>query len=152
MMGEISWAELQGYMIPMLLRDSDQMSMAVGLEIRVPFLDHKLVEEVLSLPQKYKKGKGVKPLLVESFHSELPIEVYNRPKQGFALPMDNWIRGPLWDFTCEGICAASELLKISELNKVQLQFNNRQLHWTRLWNWSILGHWLLQNKCLTPSR
>ena len=70
-------------------------SMAVGLEIRVPFVDHVLVEEVLSFPQRLKKGKGVKPLLVEAFVNELPREVYDRPKQGFALPMDDWIRGPL---------------------------------------------------------
>src|SRR5690606_15064545 len=77
-MGQISWAEIYGYMIPMLLRDSDQMSMAVGLEIRIPFLDHHLVEAVLSLSQKHKKGNVVKPLLVEAYKDELPSEVYNR--------------------------------------------------------------------------
>ena len=51
----ISWAELAGYMRRMLLRDADQMSMAVSLEMRVPFLDHELVEYVLGLPASEKK-------------------------------------------------------------------------------------------------
>ena len=101
-------------MLPMLLSDSDQMSMAVGLEIRVPFLDHKLVEEVLSMPQRFKTGSGIKPLLVEAFRTELPGKVYNRPKQGFVLPMDAWIRGPLSEFTNEGIAAAEEIIGIDE--------------------------------------
>ena len=141
-MGKISWAEMQGYMIPMLLRDSDQMSMAVGLEIRVPFLDHLLVEEVISMPAKFKKGKGVKPLLVEAFRDVLPNEVYNRPKQGFELPMDEWIRGPLREFTKQGINAAAEFINIKEPLLQMEIFESGKLHWTRVWKWSVLGHWL----------
>ncbi|MBC6609137.1 asparagine synthase (glutamine-hydrolyzing) [Hymenobacter sp. BT188] len=141
-MGKISWAEIYGYMVPMLLRDSDQMSMAVGLEIRVPFLDHCLVEAVLGCPQKYKAGPGIKPLLVEAFRSELPQEVYNRPKQGFALPMDEWLRGPLSDFLNEGITAAADSLSLSEPLQLLESFHKGHLHWARVWNWSVLGHWL----------
>lgn len=148
-MAMISWSEIHTYMIPMLLRDSDQMSMKVGLEIRVPFLDHTLVEEMLNLPQKYKKGTGVKPLLVEAFQEELPVEVYNRPKQGFSLPMNDWVRGPLADFSKEGVLAASEILSLSE-PIIQLEnFHNGNLHWTRIWNWCVLGHWLVKQKELT---
>lgn len=145
-MGRISWAEMQGYMIPMLLRDSDQMSMAVGLEIRVPFLDHRLVEEMLCFPQKYKIGKGVKPLLIEAFKDELPIEVYSRPKQGFVLPLQNWIQGPLLDFTNEGVNAAAELLKLNEPLLQRDLFLSGQLHWTRVWKWCVLGHWLAKQR------
>jgi asparagine synthase (glutamine-hydrolysing) len=141
-MGTISWAEIYGYMIPMLLRDSDLMSMAVGLEIRVPFLDHSLVETVLCLSQKLKKGRGTKPLLVEAFRDELPIEVYNRPKQGFTLPMDEWMRGPLEGFTYEGLVAAADLLNLNEPLHQNLLFKRGHLHWTRVWKWSVLGHWL----------
>ena len=141
-MGDISWSEIQGYMLPMLLTDSDQMSMAVGLEIRVPFLDHDLVEEVLSMPQRFKTGSGIKPLLVEAFCTELPMEVYNRPKQGFVLPMDAWIRGPLSEFTDEGVAAAEEIIGIGEPVKQKNNFLQGNLHWTRVWNWCVLGHWL----------
>ncbi len=140
-MGQISWGEIQGYMIPMLLRDSDQMSMAVALEIRVPFLDHQVVETVLAMPQRYKRGKGVKPLLVEAFRNQLPTAVYDRPKQGFALPMDAWIRGPLSSFTEEGTAMAADLFKLSAPTESWLAFQRQEIHWTRLWTWSVLGHW-----------
>lgn len=146
LMGMISWAEIHGYMIPMLLRDSDQMSMAVGLEIRVPFLDHQLVEEILGLPQKYKKGPGIKSLLVEAFRSELPREVYDRPKQGFSLPMDDWIKGPLADFSNEGVSAAAELLSLTEPMLRLEDFRKGKLHWTRIWKWCVLGHWLAKQQ------
>src|SRR4029077_12902919 len=77
----ISWAELTGYMRRMLLRDADQMSMAVSLAMRVPFLDHQLVEYVLGLPAAVKKSyRGVKGLLVEACRDLLPVSVYDRPK------------------------------------------------------------------------
>jgi asparagine synthase (glutamine-hydrolysing) len=146
----ISWYEMQSYMIPMLLRDSDQMSMAVGLEIRVPFLDHCLVEEALTLPQQYKMGKGVKPLLVEAFKDELPREVYDRPKQGFALPMEDWIRGPLARFTSDGVQAAADWLGLAEPLQQKTSFDKGNLHWTRVWHWAVLGHWLTDQK--SPGR
>ena len=148
-MAAISWAEIQAYMIPMLLRDSDQMSMAVGLEIRVPFLDHQLVTAVLNMPARYKKGQGVKPLLVDAFLAALPAEVYNRPKQGFALPMDAWMRGPLAAFTNEGLLSAAELLGLAEPLLQKEKFDKKQLHWTRVWLWCILGHWLAKQKAAT---
>ncbi len=148
-MAKISWAEMQGYMCPMLLRDSDQMSMAVGLELRVPFLDHILVEEILSMHQRYKKGIGVKPLLVNAFKDILPVEVYDRPKQGFALPMDDWMKGPLFDFTKQGIYAVVEFTGI-KAPLLQLQrFQQGNQHWTRVWKWSVLGHWLQKQHTLT---
>ena len=145
-MGIISWAEIHSYMVPMLLRDSDQMSMAVGLEIRVPFLDHCLVEEVLSFPQKFKKGYGVKPLLVDAFRADLPTEVYDRPKQGFTLPMEAWIRGPLAEFTREGITTAVDLLHLTEPSRQYKNFQKGVVHWTRVWQWCIFGHWLKSKK------
>ncbi len=145
-MGKISWAEIYGYMIPMLLRDSDQMSMAVGLEIRVPFLDHMLVEEVLSMSQKYKKGFGAKPLLVEAFKIDLPGQVYNRPKQGFSLPMAEWILADLEPFTRQGIQYVSEELELNEPIDQFMKFQRGELHWTRIWHWCVLGHWLVQQK------
>ncbi|HEX6890118.1 MAG TPA: asparagine synthase (glutamine-hydrolyzing) [Chryseolinea sp.] len=144
--GLISWYEIQSYMIPMLLRDSDQMSMAVGLEIRVPFLDHCLVEEALTLPQRYKMGKGVKPLLVEAFKDELPRDVYDRPKQGFALPMSDWIKGPLGTLTNEGVQAAADWLGLAEPLHQKASFDKGNLHWTRVWHWAVLGHWLINQK------
>ncbi len=141
----ISWAELSRYMRHLLLRDSDQMSMAASLELRVPFLDHDLVEYVLSLPadEKTRYG-GVKGLLVESCRDLLPEAVYERPKMGFALPMDDWIRGPLAEFSAEGLrlAEAAGLLPRAALDDLQRDFRVRALHWTRLWSVVVLGHYV----------
>ncbi len=142
---QTSWAELSGYMRHMLLRDSDQMSMAVALELRVPFLDHDLVDYALSLPAAIKEaGDGVKPLLVKSTADLLPRSVYDRPKQGFVLPMSEWMRGPLAGFVTEGLASlrATGLIAARSIAASEESFNAGRLHWTRLWALVVLGHYL----------
>jgi asparagine synthase (glutamine-hydrolysing) len=142
---EISWAELTGYMRHLLLRDSDQMSMAVSLELRVPFLDHQLVEFVLGLPETQKRnGKMPKALLIESCRDLLPPSVYQRPKMGFGLPMDQWMRGPLLSFVKEGLQLAVARTGLAEgvIQSLQQQFQKHKLHWTRIWSLVVLGHYL----------
>ncbi|MDQ6656140.1 MAG: asparagine synthase (glutamine-hydrolyzing) [Verrucomicrobiota bacterium] len=139
----VSWAELTGYMRRMLLRDSDQMSMAVSLELRVPFLDHELVEYVLGLPAAQKqRGTGVKWLLVEACRDLLPASVYDRPKRGFVLPMRSWMQGPLAAFVATGLREASqrELLPETFVREMSAAFERDELHWTRLWSIVVLGH------------
>jgi asparagine synthase (glutamine-hydrolysing) len=141
---QVSWAELTGYMRRMLLRDADQMSMAVSLEMRVPFLDHALVEYVLGLPVVAKKRyAGVKGLLVEACRDLLPLSVYDRPKAGFVLPMKQWMRGPLAPFVEEGLRETIErtLLRESFVDLLRANFQQGKLHWTRLWAVVVLGHY-----------
>jgi asparagine synthase (glutamine-hydrolysing) len=140
----ISWAELTGYMRRMLLRDADQMSMAVSLEMRVPFLDHELVEYVLGLPAAVKKSyPGVKGLLVEACRDLLPAAVYDRPKAGFVLPMKQWMRGPLAAFVQDGLneTVARNLLPEFFVKEMRDSFRRERLHWTRLWSLVVLGHY-----------
>ncbi len=93
---EISRLELNGYMTNTLLRDTDAMSMAHSLEVRVPFVDAKLVDYVLSLPGKWKVRKnGPKPLLADAVGDLLPREFMARPKMGFTLPFEKWLQGRL---------------------------------------------------------
>jgi asparagine synthase (glutamine-hydrolysing) len=96
LMSFVSFAESRTYMHDVLLRDSDQMSMAHGLELRVPFLDHPLVEYVVDLPERLK-APGVTPkrLLVESVGAAMPLDVVRRTKRGFVLPFDAWMKGEL---------------------------------------------------------
>src|SRR3954468_4715996 len=132
----ISWAELTGYMRRMLLRDADQMSMAVSLELRVPFLDHDLVEYVLRLPaSQNKRGARPKGLLIEACRDLLPASVYDRPKRGFVLPMREWMLGPLASFVAPGLdeVIARELLAELLVRRLRDSFNTGALHWTRLW-------------------
>ena len=146
---KVSWSELSGYMRHMLLRDSDQMSMANSLELRVPFLDHRLVSYVLGLPEceknKFKFSKG---LLIDAFKDLLPKEVYDRPKMGFELPMKEWMNGPLRDFTREGLDSVVEhsLLDQSGISSLMQDFERNKLHWNRIWSLVVAGHYIKKNK------
>ena len=147
----ISWAELTGYMRRMLLRDSDQMSMAVSLELRVPFLDHELVEYSLGLPAREKQRHGgSKGLLVEACRDLLPPVVYQRHKTGFELPMRAWMKGPLAPFVAEGLreIISQQLLPEPFVAQLREHFERGQLHWTRLWSVVVLAHFVRRNQPL----
>ncbi len=142
---KISWAELTVYMRQMLLRDSDQMSMATSLELRVPFLNRELMEYVLCLPAREKtRHSGVKGLLVQACRDLLPRSVYNRQKMGFTLPMDRWMRGPLKEFSDEGIRSMESvgLINPSAISSLRAKFSDGKIHWTRIWLLVVLGHYL----------
>lgn len=80
----------------------DRMSMAVSLEVRSPMLDHELADVAATVPHEWKirNGQG-KHILIRALGDRLPSELLNRPKMGFALPLAQWLRGPLremlWD-------------------------------------------------------
>lgn len=93
---QVSRLELCGYMGDMLLRDSDVFSMASGIELRVPLLDHKLVEQVVRLPGKWKRpDPRPKPLLIDAVGARLPEVIRRLPKRGFSFPWPVWLAGPL---------------------------------------------------------
>lgn len=87
---------------------------------------------------------GVKGLLVESCRDLLPENVYQRPKMGFGLPMDDWMRGPLASFSTEGLdyLAETNLIPQPVLQKMMDRFLTRSIHWTRLWSLVVLGHYV----------
>jgi asparagine synthase (glutamine-hydrolysing) len=92
----ISALELTAYMRFMLLRDSDVFSMAHGLELRVPLLDHELVAATVNLPGSWKRtAASPKPLLVDAVGSRLPKRVTTLPKRGFTFPWADWFRKDL---------------------------------------------------------
>jgi asparagine synthase (glutamine-hydrolysing) len=93
---QVSRLELTAYMGHMLLRDSDVFSMACGVELRVPLLDHELLTAVVRLPGQWKlSDPRPKPLLIDAAGPRLPTFLHQRPKMGFTLPWGAWIRGPL---------------------------------------------------------
>jgi asparagine synthase (glutamine-hydrolysing) len=146
---QISWAEMNSYMIDTLLRDTDQMSMAHALEVRVPFLDHELVEYVLGLPDIMKTGQGPKPLLVKAMGDLLPRQIIDRPKMGFTLPWEFWMKGELKGF-CETHLKNLGERAIIDKNFVLQMWNSflkgdkRYTH-ARIWHLVVLEHWLSKN-------
>jgi len=92
----VSKHEIDNYMLNTLLRDNDVLSMAHSLEVRPILLDHKLVELAFSLDDNFKVRNGtLKSVLIDSVKDIIPIEVYKKRKQGFAMPFINWMNKPL---------------------------------------------------------
>ncbi len=90
---QAGWIESNLYMQNQLLRDADVMSMAHGVEIRVPFLDRDFVNLAQDICSDIKySGTYPKQLLIDSFKSELPGPVWNRPKMGFSFPFNEWMQ------------------------------------------------------------
>ena len=143
----VSWLELRHYTLNTLLRDTDQMSMANSLEVRVPFLDHCLVETVLALPGRHKaNGHVPKPLLVRALPRPLPDGIVRRQKQGFTLPFDRWLRGPLRaevEATLRCRCAPlAGVLREEGVNQVWQDFLAGRQSWSRPWALYVLKKWV----------
>ena len=133
----LSYLELKFYLQNQLLKDTDFMSMYHSIEVRVPFLDHPLVEYLSSLPPEIKLNirtsdvlrtsdvqKLNKPLLVESVRDLLPQEIFTRSKMGFTFPFQKWFQ---------------ESKKQSALGDSRFT----KIHWSRFWANLVLKNWKL---------
>jgi asparagine synthase (glutamine-hydrolysing) len=149
-LSRVSLFEIQTYMQNVLLRDTDQMSMAVALEVRVPFLDYHLVQYALSIPDEYKYPHSPKKLLVDSLGELLPNEIVNRPKMGFVLPWQQWLKQDLKSFCEKHIIQFSKRSDINESAVMNLWHrflaNDAKISWSRVWHLIILNHWLELNQ------
>ncbi len=105
-----------------LLLKADKMTMANGLELRVPFLDHKLVEFAASLPDVNKLNGDGKSILRKAMRDVLPNQILHRPKKGFPVPIASWLRGPLRQFTRDNLLcsrsACSTYLDQAEVTRI----------------------------------
>ena len=136
------------YMADDILVKVDRAAMANSLETRTPMLDHRLVELAWRMPLKYKihNGQG-KWLLRQVLYKYVPKELIERPKAGFAIPLDSWLRGPLRDWA-ESLLDEKRLIKegyfhprpIREMWQEHLMGkNNWHYH---LWNILMFQAWL----------
>jgi asparagine synthase (glutamine-hydrolysing) len=142
----VSCLEMRSYMVNTLLRDTDAMSMAHSLEVRVPFLHGPLVEFVARLPGSLKSGNGVpKPLLVEAMGDLLPAEVVSQRKRTFTLPWEFWLRGPLKQKVESELNAMAPSLE-PYLNgravaDVWTGFQRKNRSWSRVWSLFVISRW-----------
>jgi asparagine synthase (glutamine-hydrolysing) len=125
---KVTLAELNTYMVNTLLRDSDVMGMAHSLEIRCPFVDHKVIEFGLNLPDTYKiKGLTTKRILKDAFSNMLPSEILRRKKMGFAFPLSIWLkkrnlRDLVEDCLSESAVRRRGLFRFHEIQKVKRSY------------------------------
>ncbi|MBS1581532.1 MAG: asparagine synthase (glutamine-hydrolyzing) [Bacteroidetes bacterium] len=149
LLSQVSLGELSTYLPNILLRDTDQMSMAHALEVRVPFLDHELVELVLGIGDALKYPHTPKPLLVRALGDLLPREIVERPKMGFALPWIQWMRGALREFCAVRLEALGRrgVLHPEALDRTWGGFlaGDMRISWARLWHLVVLEDWLERN-------
>jgi asparagine synthase (glutamine-hydrolysing) len=136
--------ESRMYLQSQLLRDIDAMSMAHGLEVRVPFVDHELVAAVWPALGRHPALVGGKQLLHATLERPLPESVVRHPKQGFTLPFSTWMRGDLAPLVQDGLEHARDAGWIADQAPAQLwnDWTSGRAHWSRPWGVSILGHFL----------
>ena len=144
--GGISWLEMRTYMASTLLRDTDAVSMAQSLEVRVPMLDTPLVEFVGSLPDAgRRRASAQKALLVEALGDLLPQEILAQRKRTFTLPWEEWLRGPLRarleaSFANPAPPLASHL-RPGGVRSVWTEFLAGKTSWSRPWSLYVLNEW-----------
>ena len=144
----VSLFELRSYLGQMLLRDGDVMSMAHGLEVRVPFLDRRIVDFVAALPGPMKmESHRPKPLLLDAAEGAVPKSIWNRSKQGFTFPWEEWLRGRLRPFAEKAMNdkGAFDNLGVDsrEVRRLWDAFLQRRpgLSWSRVWALIVLREW-----------
>ena len=146
----ISWLEMRTYMTSTLLRDTDSVSMARSLEVRVPLLDTPLVEFVGSLPDAARRRPGVqKALLVEALGDLLPKEILTQRKRTFTLPWEEWTRGPLRARMeasfADPAPSLAPYLRPGGVQSVWTDFLAGKTTWSRPWSLYVLNGWCRQH-------
>jgi len=142
--------ELLVYLRNTLLRDTDSMSMAHSLEVRVPLLDHRVTQRVLQLPGRWKlDGRQRKPLLVVAAGRELPAKILHQTKRGFEFPWDQWLRGELRPAVEAALAEPGPVLDSAidwqQVREVWSGFLRGRHHWSRVWMFYVLRQWAAQN-------
>ena len=151
-LSQVTVAELLGYTLNVLLRDTDQFSMASALEVREPFFDFPLVEYVLKVPDAFKYDPSTpKSLLVKALHPLLPDEIVNRPKMGFSFPWKQWLLTDLRSFCEENLnnltkCGLFNAQVIKSEWALFLSSKGEKVSWVKIWQLVVLAHWIKKNQ------
>jgi asparagine synthase (glutamine-hydrolysing) len=145
------YVELNTVLPDSVLMKVDKMSMACGLEVRPPFLDHRVVEFCYSLPTSAKlRGLTTKWLLKHTMRERLPPGIAMRPKQGFSIPMKNWIRGELLELTRDEVFSSrliAEHFRREALERLWQEHQTRRHNHSHLF-WTLLNLALWERQLL----
>lgn len=149
-LSQVSAAEYLGYTQHTLLKDTDQMSMAVSLEVREPFFDHDLVNFMLYVPDSLKHHHNKHSSLVGSVMPMLPKEILHREKQGFLFPWQVWMKNQLRSF-CErriDLLCQRDFINGTNLRLYWKRFleNDPTIRWTEIWLFVVLEYWMEKNQ------
>jgi asparagine synthase (glutamine-hydrolysing) len=131
---------LHGTVLPTILRNFDRLSMAHGIEVRMPFLDWRLVTYTVALPEKAKYAGGISKLVARrAMAGRMPESIRTgKRKIGFNSPMPEWLNGPLVDWTAsllaKRVAAFAELVDEPALEKAVLTLNRN-----KSWDWEVAG-------------
>jgi len=142
------WFDQRFYLTDDILVKCDRMSMAHALEVRPPFLDHRIVEFAASLPAEFKvRGRTLKFLLRELMQDKLPPAIIRRKKEGFDIPMHDWFRGPLrpllLDTLTDRAAGQTGLFQPARLRQlIDAHLARRANYGYHLWGLMILFLWL----------
>ena len=142
------WFDQKYFLQDDILNKSDRMSMAHSLEVRPPFLDHRIVEFAASLPASLKiRGSQQKVILKELMRDKLPTSVLQRKKVGFDIPAHDWLRGPLrplmTDVLLEGASNYASLFRRDVIETYIRQHLERQINvGYHLWGLMVLFLWM----------
>ncbi len=132
-----------------MLTKVDLMSMANGLEVRVPFLDYEVVNFLFTLPEEFKINSKIrKRILQDTFKDILPTQLYNRPKKGFEVPLLKWFRNEMRSFIVDDLLSRKfieeqNIFNYSEIEKLKRQLfsaNPGDVH-ARIWGLIVFQHW-----------
>ncbi len=142
--GQVARLETRIYLGSQLLRDLDVMSMAHGLEVRVPFVDHELLDAVWPDLGAHPSLMRNKRLLHETLERPLPSAAVNRPKQGFTLPFAQWMAGDLQPFVRSGMAhlVDSGWIAPGAPDATWGAWQRGAAHWSRPWALGMLGEFL----------
>lgn len=148
--------------IDMLLPDDfltkvDRASMACGLEVRPPLVDHEFLELTSRIPSSLKVNAGrTKWIFKRACDGWLPNDVVHRPKQGFDLPIDDWLRGPLREAFAETVLSPAARIGVyldqTIISGLQDAHQRKTgCHGQMLWSLLVLGAWMEQYLPVTPA-
>jgi asparagine synthase (glutamine-hydrolysing) len=146
---EMLVADMNLVLLSDMLVKVDMMSMANSLEIRSPFLDYKVVDFAFGLSADYKiNGQLKKRIVQDAFRPMLPEELYNRPKQGFEIPLLGWFRNELWSLINDDLLDRRFVTEqgifnpdATEALKQKLRSNNPEDSHATIWALIVFQHW-----------